>query len=97
MTRFLLRAVIAFSFLAQCTLAQIPGNVMSRVYQIRMPGETATSFILEDGDKQYLFTANHVVESLGGHAKIELMVDGKWVPLMLGFCTVTRSAKMLPC
>jgi S1-C subfamily serine protease len=81
MTRFLLPAAIVFSFVTQCTLAQIPGNVMSRVYEIRVPGGTATSFILEDGDKQYIFTANHVVEALGDHAKIEFMSDGKWVSL----------------
>lgn len=81
MIRFALLAALAFSLLAQCTFAQIPGNVMSRVYQIRVPAGTATSFILEHGDKQYIFTANHVVEDLGDHAKVEIMSDGKWVSL----------------
>jgi len=61
--------------------AQIPRNVLSRVFQIRVPAGTATSFILEDGDKQHIFTANHVVEDLGDHARIELMSDEKWVSL----------------
>jgi S1-C subfamily serine protease len=81
MIRFTLIEAVVFSLFAATATSQIPGNVMARVYQIRVPAGTATSFILEDSDKQYIFTANHVVESLGSQAKIELMIDGKWVPL----------------
>lgn len=81
MNRSTFLGALAFSLLTLSMAGQVPGNVMSRVYQIRVPTGTATSFILEDGDKQYIFTANHVAEDLGDHAKIELMSDGKWVPL----------------
>jgi S1-C subfamily serine protease len=79
--RRLLFLVVFVTLPAERVFAQIPGNVISRVYQIRVPAGTATSFILEGGDRQYIFTANHVVEGLGDHAKIELMSDGKWVAL----------------
>jgi S1-C subfamily serine protease len=80
MNRSTFLGALAFSLLTLSMAAQVPGNVMSWVYQIRVPTGTATSFVLEEGDKQYIFTANHVVEDLGDHAKIELMSDGKWGP-----------------
>jgi S1-C subfamily serine protease len=79
----MIRQLLLFTLLAAPSVAQIPGNVLGRVFQIRVPAGTATSFILDADDRQYIFTAAHVVEGLGNHAIIEVMADGKWVPLQV--------------
>jgi S1-C subfamily serine protease len=48
---------------------------LSRVYQIRFNGETATTFLLDYQDRQYFVTARHVMESVkdGATASVELV------------------------
>lgn len=56
--------------------AQPTGNVLSRVYEIRFGGGTATAFLLDYEDRQYFVTAGHVVESAGERASVEMMGPG---------------------
>jgi S1-C subfamily serine protease len=53
--------------------AQPTGNVLTRVYQVRFNGSTATAFLLDYEDRQYFVTARHVVESAGEKATVEML------------------------
>jgi S1-C subfamily serine protease len=71
--------------------AQPTGNVISRVYQIRFGGETATSFLMDYEDRQYFVTARHVMKSAGDGATVSVEFQGlseKWktrsVTVLLG-------------
>ncbi|MGB9454972.1 MAG: serine protease [Bryobacteraceae bacterium] len=52
--------------------AQPTGNVLTRVYQLRFNGSTATAFLMDYEDRQYFVTARHVMESAGEKATVEL-------------------------
>ena len=74
--------VCVFVFLLPWLLsAQVTGNVISRVFQIRVGRETGSSFIVDSGDKQYLVTAEHMVSSLGDKGTVDLFYEAKWHPM----------------
>src|SRR6266849_9150020 len=64
------------------THAQVTGNVMSRVLQIRFNGQTGSAFFIDYEDQQYIVTANHMVAGAGNHASVEIMggIDSAWHP-----------------
>jgi len=66
---------------AASALGQIPGNVMSRVFEIRVGKAIGTSFFVPVNGKEYLFTANHVVEGVGEQGDIELLNNNQWQAL----------------
>lgn len=59
----------------------ITSNVIHRVFMIRYGKSMGTGFTIEVEGKEYLVTAKHVVESLGGKGTIDIFSNGKWVPL----------------
>ena len=61
-------------------VAQVSGNVTSRVFEIRTvpPKGTASAFVVGYAAQQYIITANHVVEGLGDHGRIELLINSVW-------------------
>ncbi len=63
--------------------AQVTGNVISRVLQIRFNGFTGSAFFLEYGAKSYFITANHMVVTAGDHATVDVLggVDSLWHPI----------------
>lgn len=65
--------------------AQVPGNVISRVFEIQFKNEIGTGFIVDYEDRQYIITANHVVASAGGGAEIGLRApaDSQWHKLQV--------------
>jgi len=63
--------------------AQVTGNVISRVLQIRFNGFTGSAFIVDYGSKTYLVTANHMVAAAGDHARFDIFggSDSLWHPM----------------
>jgi S1-C subfamily serine protease len=80
-------ALICFLTLGFGTQAwsQVTGNVLSRVFQIRFNAMLGTAFVLDYDGRQYFITANHVVESAGEHASVDIhgTADSDWHPLEL--------------
>ena len=62
--------------------AQVTGNVINRVLQIRFNGFTGSAFIVDYGSKSYLVTANHMVASAGDQATVDVLgpTDSLWHP-----------------
>jgi len=62
--------------------AQVTGNVISRVFQIRFNGFTGTAFIVDYESKQYIVTANHMVATAGDTASVDIFgaSDSAWHP-----------------
>jgi S1-C subfamily serine protease len=56
--------------------AQVTGNVLSRVFQIRFNGSTGTAFVIDFEDQQYIITANHMVVGAGTQAKVDVFGGG---------------------
>ena len=65
---------VAF-MLGGCQLdAQPTGNILSRVFEVRLAnGAQAKAFLVDYEDRQYFVTARHVVESVGEKAAIEML------------------------
>jgi S1-C subfamily serine protease len=62
--------------------AQVPKHALLRVFQIRVPGASASSFTIDHKGKQYLVTARHVVNGLPGKgADVEIRRSGRWEKL----------------
>jgi S1-C subfamily serine protease len=62
--------------------AQVTGNVIARVLQIRFNGFSGTAFIVDYGSRAYLVTANHMVAAAGDHATVDVLgpTDSLWHP-----------------
>lgn len=58
----------------------ITANVIHRVFQIRLGESQATGFTIDVDGRQYLVTANHVVESFGNDDGIDIFSNGEWSP-----------------
>ncbi len=60
--------------------AQVTGNVLSRVFQIRFNGFTGTAFLVDYGGKSYFVTANHMVAAAGDRATVDVLSarDATW-------------------
>ena len=78
--------------------AQVPGNVIGRVFEVKFNREVGTAFIVDYKDRQYIVTANHIVIGAGnrplstfGH---QPTLSG--TALKLPFFTVPMRAQMLP-
>lgn len=56
--------------------SQPTGNVLTRVFQIRFAGYTATTFVLDYEDQQYFVTARHLMESAAATATVDLIGPG---------------------
>ncbi|MXX92225.1 MAG: trypsin-like peptidase domain-containing protein [Chloroflexi bacterium] len=56
----------------------ITSNVIFRVFHVRVGGITGTAFAIENGSKEYLVTARHVVEHLVGINTIRLFQNSDW-------------------
>jgi S1-C subfamily serine protease len=75
-----------FAFIAALALdclplnSQVTGNVLNRVFQIRVGGSTATAFVLDYEERQFVITANHVVAGAGEQARIDVfgLGDSQW-------------------
>lgn len=63
--------------------AQVTGNVISRVLEIRFNGLSGTAFLVDYGNKSYLVTANHMVATAGDKATVEVLGanDSVWHPI----------------
>jgi S1-C subfamily serine protease len=63
--------------------AQVTGNVISRVSQIKFNGFSGSAFLLDYGGKSYYVTAEHMVKTAGDHASIEVLgaKDSVWRPV----------------
>lgn len=69
---------------ALCQLpAQVTGNVISRVFQIRFNGFSGTAFVIDYESKTFFVTANHMVATSGDKATVEVLgaSDSVWHPL----------------
>jgi S1-C subfamily serine protease len=60
--------------------AQVTGNVLARVFQVRFQGKLGTAFVVDYEGRLYLVTANHVVENGGDDATIDIHgnADSGW-------------------
>lgn len=57
----------------------ITANALQRVFHISYDGNSASSFVLDIDDRQYLVTASHLIgESTTGEIELEIMRDGAW-------------------
>lgn len=56
----------------------VPFNVLGRVFQIRYDGATGTIFTVERGSRQYLVTAQHVVEGFPDAGEVQLFHRDQW-------------------
>jgi hypothetical protein len=68
--------------------AQITSNVFERVLSVRVNAGTehegtATAFTVDVDGREYLITAKHVVKGLKDEDKIDIFMDGNWVPLKM--------------
>ncbi len=59
----------------------ITSNVIHRVFRIRFGRSEGTAFTIEVGQREYLITARHVVESIQDSMEIEVFSNGIWTPL----------------
>lgn len=68
------------SVLTEVALGQVTGNVLSRVFQIKVGGYTGTAFVVDYQGSHYFVTAQHMVAPVGDEAKIDLRAaeDSKW-------------------
>lgn len=53
-------------------------NVIARVFQIKWRNLLGTAFAIDHNDKQYLITAQHVVEGIAQTDKIEIHHEQQW-------------------
>ncbi len=86
MKRLLLLCTLAALLFSGATNAQISSNVFERVLNVRVSAgtdheETATAFTVDVDGQEYLITAKHVVQSLGGNDKIDIFGNGVWTPI----------------
>jgi S1-C subfamily serine protease len=60
--------------------AQVTGNVISRVFEVRLGVETGSAFVVDYQDRQYVVTADHIVRGAQGAFDIEVRspADSKW-------------------
>ena len=58
----------------------ITSNVVHRVFRIRYGGSAGTGFTIEVEGREYLVTAKHVVQLLGGSDEIDVFSNGDWSP-----------------
>ena len=58
----------------------ITANVIHRVFRICYDGSACTGFTIEIEEREYLVTAKHVFESLGGSDEIDVFSNGDWSP-----------------
>lgn len=62
--------------------AQVPGNVISRVFEIREGDETGSMFLFDFGGQQYFVTAQHMVSALGVAGSVDVLAnDANWHPI----------------
>jgi S1-C subfamily serine protease len=70
--------------LGPASSAQVPSNVLLRVFQIRVGGDSGTTFTIEHLGKQYLVTARHVIATLcpnnvcPNQIEVEISKDQEW-------------------
>ena len=72
--------VMALIYLAECLQAQVTGNVVNRVVQVRYRGASGTAFVMDYADRQFFVTAEHMVDNAGANAAIEVLSqnDSQW-------------------
>ena len=59
----------------------ITANVIHRVFRIQWNGSRGTAFTVDVDDRQYLVTAQHVLQGFGHDGTIELFANGIWRPI----------------
>jgi hypothetical protein len=67
----------------------IPGNVIHRVFRIRVGEARGTAFTLDVDSKQYLITARHIAHSIVANAEIFIFGNDGWKSLpanLVGHC-----------
>lgn len=88
MRRQLRAAIVALVMSALTSLGrgQVPNNVFQRVLNVRVNAgtdleETATAFTFDVDGREYLITAKHVVQGLRGEDRLDVFMNGDWLPL----------------
>jgi hypothetical protein len=72
-----LSRIVAITLIGSAPLfAQVTGNVLTRVFEMRFGGLTGTTFVIDYDDRQYFVTANHMVASAGNEAIVEILGSG---------------------
>lgn len=56
----------------------VPANVLRRVFQLDFKSSCGTAFAMDEGNRQYLITAKHVVEGIAAKDTISLFANGDW-------------------
>ena len=56
----------------------IPSNLICRVFHLTCAGYTGTGFTVEHHSRQYLVTAEHLVQDFGPENPIEIFHDKQW-------------------
>ena len=53
-------------------------NILQRTFRIAHGGQEGTCFTVDVDDRQYVITAKHVVQSIGGPCVVNIFQDGTW-------------------
>lgn len=56
-------------------------NIIQRVFMIRYGKASATAFVIDVDNRQYLVTARHVVHTMSDRDKLEIYSNGSWCDL----------------
>ncbi len=56
----------------------VPPNVVSRILWLSFAGGDGTGFILDYKNRQYVVTANHLMEAAGGQATVSIFENDRW-------------------
>jgi S1-C subfamily serine protease len=60
----------------------ITANALQRVFHISFNGKSATAFMLDIDNRQYMVTAAHVIEDqTSGEIEVEIMQNNSWHPV----------------
>jgi S1-C subfamily serine protease len=59
----------------------VSSNVLQRTFQLKFGNQIGTCFTLDVEGRQYLITARHVVAGIKKEDQIEILNNGKWLPL----------------
>ena len=58
-------------------------RILQRIFRIRYEEKAGTCFTIDVGDKRYLITAKHVVDSIRDHAEVHISHKKGWLPLQV--------------
>jgi hypothetical protein len=73
--------VLCLACIVSSASAQLTGNVLSRILEIRTGAGIGTAFALDMDGRQYLVTAKHALQNTRGKVTIDFRESGEWSPL----------------